>query len=194
MVPHLDSTEPMDARTLALRGLAQFRALLARPLLLNAALAGVLGWQLAGLTWQALPAAAALPPPSAAPAQHAAEDPEAPPPAARLARLSLFGQPPAPEPEQPADAPETELDLVLRGIYAAGGGAGVAVIAAGDEAEAVYSVGDRIADSARITAIFPDRVMLRRGDGAEILRLPSNDAEGTSSADDVPDQRSQARG
>lgn len=182
----------MDARNLAFRGLGQARALIARPWFLNAALAALLGWQLAGLTWQALPANAALPPPPTGPTQVEAAAGDGPPPAARLAQLSLFGEPPSPQaPELAEDAPETELDLVLRGIYAAGNGAGIAVIAAGDGDEEVYAVGDQIAGSARITGIFPDRVMLRRGGQAEILRLPADEAPTAAPSERQP---SQARG
>ncbi|MEX1081868.1 MAG: type II secretion system protein N [Halofilum sp. (in: g-proteobacteria)] len=185
----------MDARNLARHGLERARALLARPLLLNAALAALLGWQFAGLTWQAMPATAALPPPSGATPPAAGRDGDSVPPAARLAQLSLFGEPPAPESGAVRNAPETQLNLALKGIYAAGEGAGIAVISAGDGGEDVYAVGDRIAGSAHITGIFPDRVMLRRGGQAEVLRLPADEAElAPSTARDTEREREQARG
>ena len=169
----------MDLSAFARRSLALARASFATPYTVSALLGAVLAWQLAGLTWIAVPAAPAAaraptdPPPEVRPAA------EGPPPATQLARLHLFGRPPPPEPAPAQDvpsAPETKLDLALKGIYAAGGGTGIAVIVAGDGAEKVYAVGDTIAGSARITGIFPGRVMLRRGGQPETLHIDRGDA------------------
>lgn len=164
------------------------RAALAHPRLPDAvslALVVLLGWQLAGLTWAALPAPAS----ARMPAASAAESPgsggdtgEAP--TARLARLHLFGEPPADDgqdrsPETETDAPETQLDLTLMGVYSSGETGGLAIIATGGGPEKVYAVDDTIAGNARITGIFDDRVVLRRDGRPETLRLElAKDAAG----------------
>jgi len=137
----------------------------------------LLGWQLAGLTWAALPAPATARMPAANVTEStsgAGATGEAP--TARLARLHLFGEPPADgdrdrSPETETDAPETQLNLTLMGVYAPGESGGLAIIATGGGPEKVYAVGDTIAGSARITGIFEDRVVLRRGGQAETLRM-----------------------
>lgn len=162
------------------QSIERVRALLAHPRLPDAVglvLVVLLGWQLAGLTWAALPA----PPSARMPATDTAESvgsgggtDEAP--TARLARLHLFGEPPADtdtdrSPETDTDAPETQLNLTLLGVYAPGGSGGLAIIATGGGPEKVYAVDDTIAGSARITGIFEDRVVLRRDGQAETLRM-----------------------
>lgn len=156
------------------------RAALAHPRLPDAvglALVVALGWQLAGLTWAALPvpASARLPPAGAAEASGSGSG-TGEVPTARLARLHLFGEPPADDdrqrsPETETDAPETQLNLTLLGVYAPGESGGLAIIATGGGPEKVYAVGDTIAGSARITGIFEDRVVLRRDGRAETLRM-----------------------
>jgi general secretion pathway protein C len=159
----------------------RLRAGLAHPRLPDAvslALVVLLGWNLAGLTWAALPTPASARLPAAStietPGGDAPDSREAP--TARLARLHLFGEADAAGasgdgPERATDAPETQLDLTLKGVYAPGKEGGIAIIAAGGGPENVYSVGDTIAGSARITGIFADRVVLRRGGQAETLRM-----------------------
>ena len=147
------------------------------PDLASIALVAVLGWQLADLSWAMLPAPASATPAAPSPGTptetHSAGQPRA---AAKLAALHLFGEAAPPEqveatPDTGADAPETELNLTLKGLYAPGTGRGFAIIAAGNGSEDVYSVGDTIAGGARISAIFADRVVLRRNGRAETLRL-----------------------
>lgn len=162
------------------RWIERARAALAHPRLPDAVgliLIVVLGWQLAGLTWAALPAPAS----ARMPAANVAEPPgiggdpgEAP--AARLARLHLFGEAPADDggtrsPETATDAPETRLNLTLTGVYAPGEAGGLAIITVGGGPEKVYAVGDTVAGSARITGIFEDRVVLRSNGRAETLRM-----------------------
>lgn len=148
------------------------------PDFVSLALVVLLGWQLAGLTWAALPT-----PTSARIPDSTATDPattgsgegrEAP--TARLARLHLFGEPSTDDdrdqsPETATDAPETQLNLTLMGVYAPGETGGLAIIATGGGPEKVYAVDDTIAGSARITGIFEDRVVLRRDGRPETLRM-----------------------
>lgn len=174
------------------------RAALAHPRLPDAValvLVVALGWQLAGLTWAALPepASARIPAASAAEASGSgSETGEAP--TARLARLHLFGEATADDdrqrsPETETDAPETQLNLTLLGVYAPGESGGLAIIATGGGPEKVYAVGDTIAGSARITGIFEDRVVLRRDGRAETLRM-----ELAKVASGQADRQAQTRG
>ena len=158
------------------RSIEQLRAALAHPRLPEAvglALILLLGWQLAGLTWAALP----TPDSARMPAASAPKTPSSgEAPTTRLARLHLFGEETGEEdsgagPESATDAPETQLNLTLKGVYAPGDTGGIAIIAAGGGPEKVYSVGDTIAGNARITGIFEDRVVLRRDGRPETLRM-----------------------
>lgn len=139
------------------------------------ALSALLAWQLATANWAAQPGAGdsrGAPAASGeAPVEADGETPETP--AARLARLHLFGEPQAEDDSQAVavDAPETELDLTLRGVYAPGKGGGLAIVSTGRGPAKVYAVDDTIAGGARITAIFGDRVVLRRGGRPETLRM-----------------------
>lgn len=156
-------------------------AILAHPRLpdiVSLALVVLLGWQLAGLTWAALPTPASARMPAQTATESATsgggETREAP--TARLARLHLFGEPAddgdrEQSPETATDAPETQLNLTLKGVYAPGESGGLAIIATGDGPEKVYAVDDTIAGSARITGIFEDRVVLRRDGRPETLRM-----------------------
>ncbi len=156
------------------------RAALAHPRLPDAVglvLIVLLGWQLAGLTWAALPAPAS----TRVPAETAVDpadsgDDTSVAPTARLARLHLFGEPPADDgsdrsAETATDAPETQLNLTLKGVYAPGETGGLAIIATGGGPEKVYAVDDTIAGNARITGVFEDRVVLRRDGRPETLRM-----------------------
>ena len=150
------------------------------PDLASFVLVAVLGWQLADLSWAMLPAPAAATPAApdtrTRPETRAGDRSDA---AAELAALHLFGEAAPAEasevtPDTGADAPETELNLTLKGLYAPGTGRGFAIIAAGNGPEDVYAVGDTVAGGARIAGIFDDRVVLRRDGRAETLRLDSS--------------------
>lgn len=78
--------------------------------------------------------------------------------------------------EKPVDAPETRLNLKLRGIYAASDEeAGLALIASGSGAEKLYKVGDSLPGNSELASVYPDRVMLRRAGKYETLRLPESE-------------------
>ncbi len=79
----------------------------------------------------------------------------------------------APSAGAPIDAPETRLNLKLKGIFAAGSAErSRAIIAEGDRAEQTYSIGDSIPGNATLQEIYSDRVIIRRGGSLEALRLP----------------------
>jgi general secretion pathway protein C len=94
----------------------------------------------------------------------------------KIARLHLFGHAEEPElaPVVLEDAPDTRLNLTLRGVLAADESESLAIIAAGGNNERFYHVGDGVSGNAVITAIYPDRVMLLRDGQHEALRLPKS--------------------
>jgi general secretion pathway protein C len=137
----------------------------------------LLAYTLADLTWQLAPTPS---PPSAADA--ARYTPQALPVAAtkrdeagsRLTGWDLFGapQPQAAAPEQPIEAPDTTLNLTLRGlVHAEDQQRARAIIASGNN-ELQYPVGARLPGNAELAAIHPDRVILLHRGRYETLRLP----------------------
>ncbi len=86
--------------------------------------------------------------------------------------------------EVPVDAPDTRLDLTLRGVlYDPGDRLAMVIIAEGGRDENVYRVGDSLRGSVTIDAILQDRVILRREGRHETLRLPERQVERTAGAD-----------
>ena len=145
-------------------------------------LAIVLAWLLTKVFW--LLASPGEPPlvtvpPSAVPA----------PQATRLADLEqyhLFGEVGA-EATVAAyhDAPETALNLELRGIVSsADPESGFAIIVAGGR-QAAYDVGDEVPGGAEVRGIYADRVVLLHNGRYETLRLPVERAI-ASGAQDAP--------
>ncbi|MDZ7828420.1 MAG: type II secretion system protein GspC [Halofilum sp. (in: g-proteobacteria)] len=113
-----------------------------------------------------------------------------------LSSLHLFGQAPANRERaqsgaEPADAPETRLNLRLQGVFATGDGNGLAIIAAGNAEESVFTVGDRVAGQARVDGIYADRVILERNGSLETLKLA---AEGVATRAAVNDTEREAGG
>ena len=92
-----------------------------------------------------------------------------------IAKAHLFGQPGAEPTIQPntTDAPETRLNLKLRGAVAADDpGMAHAIIADGQGKDDVYFVKDKIPGGAVLHEIQTDRVILNRGGALETLKLP----------------------
>ncbi|MCG5529278.1 type II secretion system protein GspC [Halorhodospira halochloris] len=92
-----------------------------------------------------------------------------------IADYYLFGRPPEQREEQrreiPTDAPETRLDLSLKGILASGGeGQGAAIIDAGD-GQKVFIAGAELPGDAVLERVQNDRVILSRDGNFEMLRL-----------------------
>lgn len=74
------------------------------------------------------------------------------------------------------DAPETSLNLVLKGARAAGDQQGIAVIQLPDASQVRVQVGDDILDGVTLEYIFADRVTLKRDGAFENLYM--RDIEG----------------
>lgn len=104
----------------------------------------------------------------------------------RIAAAKLFGEADAePPPVATVSAPETRLNLKLRGTIAADDETiAHAIIADSGNKTNVYFVEDPIPGGATLHEVYPDRVILKRGGAFETLRLPKTSSGGvqTSSA------------
>lgn len=152
-----------------------------------AALTGVLGWQLGALFWlvatgpdvatgSALSTAA---PAESSPPSDASRDKE------RMIARGLFGERPddmRSAQDIPEDAPETQLDLTLRGVLSLGGGEGFAFIVTREGEETVYSPGEELPGDARLRRVHRDRILLSRRGRLETLRLERADPDSSDSA------------
>jgi general secretion pathway protein C len=148
-----------------------------------------IGYYLARLVWLLVPlapqAAWSPPPPSAARALTTTGGTAAD--YAAIASAHLFGQPPAnTEPAagaDGADAPETQLNLQLRGAIAADDAQYAhAIIADGNGNEKVYFLKDTLPGGATVHRVQPDRVILNRGGVLEALMLPRDAADSATGA------------
>jgi len=95
----------------------------------------------------------------------------------------LFGQAPPPPPVDDANAPETNMPLVLTGIIAANDPKnGLAIIGTAASNAKIYPVGERVPGNARVHAVYVDRVLLERNGTLEALMLPRRFGAGPAPA------------
>ncbi len=80
------------------------------------------------------------------------------------------------------EAPETRLNLKLRGVYATDDEhKGYALIASGSGKEKLYATGQSVPGNAVLKAVYPDRVILDRKGRYETLRMVNTKTTGGSS-------------
>ena len=92
---------------------------------------------------------------------------------AELANAHLFGVAPPPPPVNDANAPQTNMPLVLTGIVAGRTPQdGLAILGPNPTATRVYAVGQRVPGNALVHAVYEDRVLLERDGSLEALMLP----------------------
>jgi general secretion pathway protein C len=140
-------------------------------------------YTLAQLTWLIIPAEQSLAPP---PAQQsgttaAMQTGEEQKKIQQITEAHLFGKYQAsPGAAAQTDAPETRLNLTLKGVLAGTPMAGAsAIIAMGKNGpEDIYGIGDRVS-SATVKEIHPDRVIIERSGRYETLRLPEEFSSNT---------------
>ncbi|MCA1798990.1 MAG: type II secretion system protein GspC [Xanthomonadaceae bacterium] len=139
------------------------------PVVVSVALVILIAWTAAGLTWSLLSPQA----PAAGPVAMRAGPAEPMPDPDRIASRSLFGSAEDAPVQTTIDAPETRLNLTLRGISASADAAYArAVIAGSDGKERVYAARDEVPGGAVVHEIHADRVILNRRGTLETLRLP----------------------
>jgi general secretion pathway protein C len=130
-----------------------------------------IAWQLVQLTWMFFePApqmdAGPIAPSSAPPTRRKGIDIQA------IVNAKLFGSPQSTEPTQ-GPAPETQLNLVLSGVFATNEpNRGYAIIGESAQQAKLFSVGDSVRSGTRLHAVYADRVILDRGGALETLALP----------------------
>lgn len=137
---------------------------------------------IAGTLWRYLPGWIGPGPLAAMESGAAAGDPTAAEPRARLAEHGLFGPAPAENTEGglalPIDAPQTNLDLTLRGTLATKDPENaLAIIADGEDVERTYAVGAELPGEAVLRAVYRDRVILNRAGELETLPLRNPDRQ-----------------
>jgi general secretion pathway protein C len=92
---------------------------------------------------------------------------------AAITNTHLFGVAPASAGTGDANAPQTNMPLVLTGVIAANDPRdGLAILGPSAAATKVYAVGDGIPGGARLHAVLTDRVLLERDGRVEALALP----------------------
>ena len=107
----------------------------------------------------------------------------------QVANAHLFGEMQSAAVPRQTKAPETRLNLVLRGVIAADPmSLSHAIIARGKNGkEEVYAVGDKMPGGVTVEEVYPDHVILNRGGQLETLQLVKDEAVGTIKA---PNRRS----
>ena len=98
-----------------------------------------------------------------------------------LSQFRLFGSALDPASGAYADAPDTALNLTLKGTNSNHEQRlARAVIADEQQSERVYKVGDEFPNGVSVQAIYPDRVVLNAAGRIEVLRLRQSMAGGSS--------------
>lgn len=135
-----------------------------------------LAWMLAGLSWLLVPEPAPemLPPPVNEAAPSARQQPKID--ERQIASWHIFGVAGEDKPVKkvvPEDAPDTRLKLVLKGVFASDEeGMARAIVADPKGKEENYSIGDPVPGGAKVSEVYPDRIILERNGRFETLRLP----------------------
>ncbi len=170
------------------------RYYVALPRVANLVLVVLIGMTFARLIWLLVPAPtpvaeAAMSNPAPAPAR---VDPQAL--IDGLAGAHLFRRAEREKPPPPVDAPETHLNLSLRGIlFSRSPHYSVAIIEDGNREEHYYQPGDEVMEGVTVDAIYVDKVILAREGRYETLSLPTSRAtlettnDGSSADTATPD-------
>jgi general secretion pathway protein C len=134
-----------------------------------AVLAALVLWLLVRLLWMLVPRGDIAPDALPASASRSAAGSV---PATSIARWHLFGNSPV-RPGSGPGAPATTLSLILRGTLAENDPkAGIAMLADPQNGERALRVGEEVAPGARLSAVYPDHIVLMHEGVEEILKLP----------------------
>ena len=131
-----------------------------------------IAWQLVQLTWLLLdrgpqPQTAVMPPPMQVAPVRSGVDIQA------IVNAHLFEVPAVAAAPDPADAPATQMNLVLSAVFAAEDPSrGLAIIGESAQSAKVFAVGGTVRPGTRLHAVYIDRVILDRGGSLEALALP----------------------
>lgn len=137
-----------------------------------------IAWQLVQLTWLLLDSHASNTPLATAPAPQAVAGPGKGPDIDVIVNAHLFGTQEA-ERNQVADAPQTQMNLLLTAVFATKDPAkGLAIIGESATTANVYSVGEAVRPGTVLHSVFLDKVILERGGQLETLTLPTQSLAG----------------
>jgi len=90
-----------------------------------------------------------------------------------VAALNLFGSANVDKTPVNVDAPETNLNLELDGVFtAADPDDSTAIIAESGKSGVLYQIGDRLPGNATLKAVFDDHILIKRGGRLEKLMFP----------------------
>jgi general secretion pathway protein C len=160
------------------------------PLVCNLLLVLLIAASLARMVWLLYPQSKSrfeLPAPSATPVR-AGTMPRVN--VEQIAAANLFGRREATAEGAPLDAPETALNLTLKGILAYGSETfSRALIADSTGREKPYAVGDDVPGGAVLKAIHADRVILERSGRFETLRLDRSKNSSAAAVATAPSSR-----
>lgn len=116
----------------------------------------------------------------------------------QIAALHLFGKAEQPQAKTtqtaPAEvdvenAPETNLNLTLKGVLATGDANSFAIIAtARSRSQQLYQVGDSLPGGVKLHSVYGDRVILQRSGRLETLTFPENRRAGVEAIAEAPQQ------
>lgn len=154
------------------------------PAVLAVILVIILAWKLSALIWWLVPEPDTPPPPPSEPglSRSTADGDDVIAVARQAAQARPFGtadRGPAPAESQVEDAPETDLNLALRAVFAAEPMEGsMAIVAVGGGEERAFSVGERVTRGATLVGVYRDRVILERDGRREALRFPESETSG----------------
>jgi len=135
-----------------------------------------IAWQLVQLTWLLLdrgpqPQSAVAPPPMNIAPVRSGVDIQA------IVNAHLFDVPAVAAPADAANAPDTQMNLVLSAVFASEDPAkGLAIIGESAQAAKVFAVGGSVRQGVRLHAVYMDRVILDRGGVLEALSLPKKNS------------------
>jgi general secretion pathway protein C len=137
-----------------------------------------IAWQLVQLTWLLLDSRASNTPAAIAAAPQAVTGPRKGPDIDVIVNAHLFGTQQA-EQNQVADAPQTQMNLLLTAVFATNDPAkGLAIIGDSATTANVYSVGEAVRPGTVLHSVFVDKVILERGGQLETLALPTQNLAG----------------
>lgn len=135
-----------------------------------------IAWQLVQATWLLLdrgpqPQAATAPPPMNIAPVRSGVDIQA------IVNAHLFDVPEAAAPQDAANAPDTQMNLVLSAVFASEDPAkGLAIIGDTAQSAKVFGVGSAVRPGTKLHAVYIDRVILDRAGNLEALALPKRNS------------------
>jgi type II secretion system protein C len=121
--------------------------------------------------WRDPPKVAAPPPPPSALAGQSSLN------VGSLVEASIFGRPPAivAGSVDPNQLPVSSLNIVLTGVMASGKN-GQALVSVNGAPEVAVAIGGELTSGATLQAVYPDRIVLQRGQALEMVLLHEDDS------------------